>query len=46
MNCAIPLPTDQSLQADRLLDTDPPWTRMRQVYRLLGLVRRWPASRR
>jgi transposase len=27
--------------ADRLLDTDLPWTRMRQVYRLLGLVRRY-----
>ena len=25
--------------ADRLLDTDLPWTKMRQVYRLLGLVR-------
>lgn len=27
--------------ADRLLDTDLPWTRMRQVYRLLGLARRY-----
>jgi hypothetical protein len=27
--------------AGRLLDTDLPWTRMRQVYRLLGLVRRY-----
>ena len=27
--------------ADRLLDTDLPWTRMRQVYRLLGLIRRY-----
>ena len=27
--------------ADRLLDTDLPWTRMRQAYRLLGLVRRY-----
>jgi transposase len=27
--------------AERLLDTDLPWTRMRQVYRLLGLVRRY-----
>ena len=27
--------------ASRLLDTDLPWTRMRQVYRLLGLVRRY-----
>ena len=27
--------------ADRLLDTGLPWTRMRQVYRLLGLVRRY-----
>jgi hypothetical protein len=30
--------------AGRLVDTDLPWTRMRQVYRLLGLARRyWPA---
>jgi hypothetical protein len=27
--------------AERLLDTELPWTRMRQVYRLLGLVRRY-----
>jgi hypothetical protein len=27
--------------ADRLLDTELPWTKMRQVYRLLGLVRRY-----
>ena len=27
--------------ADLLLDTDLPWTKMRQVYRLLGLVRRY-----
>jgi hypothetical protein len=27
--------------AERLLDTDLPWTRMRQVYRLLGLARRY-----
>jgi sulfite reductase alpha subunit-like flavoprotein len=27
--------------ASRLLDTDLPWTKMRQVYRLLGLVRRY-----
>ena len=27
--------------ADRLLHTDLPWTKMRQVYRLLGLVRRY-----
>jgi Mu transposase-like protein len=27
--------------ADRLLDTDLPWTRMRQACRLLGLVRRY-----
>ena len=26
---------------ERLLDTDLPWTKMRQVYRLLGLVRRY-----
>jgi hypothetical protein len=27
--------------ASQLLDTDLPWTKMRQVYRLLGLVRRY-----
>jgi len=27
--------------AERLLDTDLPWTKMRQVYRLLGLIRRY-----
>ena len=27
--------------ADQLLDTDLPWTKMRQVYRLLSLVRRY-----
>jgi transposase len=27
--------------AERLLDTDLPWTKMRQAYRLLGLVRRY-----
>jgi hypothetical protein len=31
--------------ADRLLDSPLPWTRMRQVYRLLGLVRRFGAER-
>ena len=30
------------LDADRLLDTDLPWTKMRQVDRLLGLVRYGP----
>ena len=29
------------IYAGRLLDTDLPWTKMRQVYRLLGLVRRY-----
>ncbi len=29
----------------RLLDTELPWTRMRRVYRLLGLVRRFSAER-
>jgi hypothetical protein len=29
------------IYAQRLLDTDLPWTKMRQVYRLLGLVRRY-----
>ncbi len=27
--------------AERLLDTDLPWRKMRQAYRLLGLVRRY-----
>jgi transposase len=31
--------------AARLLDVELPWTRMRQVYRLLGLVRRYGAGR-
>ena len=31
--------------AARLLDIDLPWTKMRQVYRLLGLVRRFGAER-
>ena len=30
--------------AERLLDHDLPWTRMRQVYRLLGLVKRYGAA--
>lgn len=30
-----------AVYAERLLDTDLPWTKMRQVYRLLGLVRRY-----
>jgi transposase len=29
------------IYAERLLDTDLPWTKMRQVYRLLGLARRY-----
>src|SRR5439155_5994703 len=29
------------IYAARLLDTELPWTKMRQVYRLLGLVRRY-----
>jgi transposase len=29
------------IYAGRLLDTELPWTKMRQVYRLLGLVRRY-----
>jgi transposase len=29
------------IYAERLLDNDLPWTRMRQVYRLLGLVKRY-----
>jgi transposase len=31
--------------AAALLDTPLPWTKMRQVYRLLGLVKKWGASR-
>ena len=31
----------RGVYAERLLDTDLPWTKMRQVYRLLGLVRRY-----
>ncbi len=31
--------------ATALLDTPLPWTKMRQVYRLLGLVKKWGASR-
>ena len=32
------------IYAERLLDHDLPWTRMRQVYRLLGLVKRYGAA--
>ena len=31
--------------ASALLDTPLPWTRMRQVYALLGLVKKWGAER-
>ncbi len=31
--------------AEALLDTPLPWTKMRQVYRLLGLVKKWGPSR-
>ena len=31
--------------AARLMDSPLPWTRMRQVYKLLGLVKRWGAER-
>jgi transposase len=31
--------------AAALLDTPLPWTKMRQVYRLLGLVKKWGSSR-
>jgi hypothetical protein len=33
------------LYAERVLDTPLPWTKMRQVYRLLGLVRRYGSAR-
>jgi hypothetical protein len=35
---------DVGIYAERLLDHDLPWTRMRQVYRLLGLVKRYGAA--
>jgi hypothetical protein len=35
---------DIGIYAERLLDHDLPWTRMRQVYRLLGLVKRYGAA--
>ena len=31
--------------AQALLEVPLPWTKMRQVYRLLGLVKKWGASR-
>ncbi len=31
--------------AAAILDTPLPWTKMRQVYRLLGLVKKWGAHR-
>ena len=31
--------------ASALLDSPLPWTRMRQVYRLLGLAKKWGAQR-
>ena len=37
--------TAVGIYAQRLLDSPLPWTRMRQVYRLLGLVRRFGAER-
>jgi hypothetical protein len=33
------------IYAKALLDTPLPWTKMRQVYRLLGLVKKWGAPR-
>jgi hypothetical protein len=33
------------LYAQAILDTPLPWTRMRQVYRLLGLVKKWGPDR-
>lgn len=35
---------DVGIYAERLLDHQLPWTRMRQVYRLLGLVKRYGAQ--
>jgi transposase len=36
--------TNVGIYAERLLDHDLPWTKMRQVYRLLGLVKRYGAE--
>jgi transposase len=36
--------TNVGIYAQRLLDHQLPWTRMRQVYRLLGLVKRYGAA--
>jgi transposase len=36
--------TNVGIYAERLLEHDLPWTRMRQVYRLLGLVKRYGAA--
>jgi transposase len=36
--------TNVGIYAERLLDHQLPWTRMRQVYRLLGLVKRYGAA--
>jgi len=36
--------TNVGIYAERLLDHDLPWTKMRQVYRLLGLVKRYGAA--
>lgn len=33
------------IYAARVLDSPLPWTRMRQIYKLLGLVKRWGAER-
>ena len=33
------------IYASALLDTPLPWTKMRQVYRLLGLVKKWGSTR-
>jgi hypothetical protein len=33
------------IYASALLDTPLPWTKMRQVYRLLGLVKKWGPTR-
>jgi transposase len=35
---------DIAIYAERLLDHELPWTKMRQVYRLLGLVKRYGAT--
>ncbi len=43
--CASHGPPNVGIYAERILDDRLPWTKMRTVYRLLGLVRRYGADR-